>query len=263
MNKTRTMLLGTLGVMIAATAFAAGGGHGEAAEITFMGDWFPRLVNFAIISAVLVYFLRKPTRDFFKARTAEIERSLRELRERAANLRAEAPDSVGRAVDGAAAVIDRHLHEIGEARAVRKYVEDLNATLTRLQEHPVSSVAKLLLAESELRALQERGASLRPGASEDARKVLDSAAEAISRVLQQAKAARSAAHIPSLDGAGARTAQSSSPVGGTSSSPIGVPRPTWVNCRLPSALSMPRPRRDGSANRSSERNCGPYRGTRL
>jgi len=68
------MLIVSLG---AASAFASsGGGHSE--EITFWGDWFPRLVNFAIISAVLVYFLRKPTRDFFKNRTAEIERSLRE-----------------------------------------------------------------------------------------------------------------------------------------------------------------------------------------
>jgi len=75
-NKT-TVSLVVAGVMTAAAAFASsGGGHSE--EITFMGDWFPRLVNFAIISAVLVYFLRKPTRDFFKNRTAEIERSLRE-----------------------------------------------------------------------------------------------------------------------------------------------------------------------------------------
>jgi len=78
-NKT-TVSLVVAGVMTAAAAFASsGGGHSE--EITFMGDWFPRLVNFAIISAVLVYFLRKPTRDFFKSRTAEIERSLRESQE--------------------------------------------------------------------------------------------------------------------------------------------------------------------------------------
>ena len=67
-------------VLLATAAFASsGGGHSE--EITFMGDWFPRLVNFAIISIVLVYFLRKPTRDFFKNRSAEIERSMQESRE--------------------------------------------------------------------------------------------------------------------------------------------------------------------------------------
>ena len=76
----RTLLLGLSGLLVAATAFASsGGGHAE--EITFMGDWFPRLVNFAIITIVLVYFLRKPTRDFFKNRSAEIARSLRESQE--------------------------------------------------------------------------------------------------------------------------------------------------------------------------------------
>jgi F-type H+-transporting ATPase subunit b len=80
MQRTRNMIMGMLGALVAASAFASsGGGHSE--EITFMGDWFPRLVNFAIISAVLVYFLRKPTRDFFKNRSAEIERSLRESQE--------------------------------------------------------------------------------------------------------------------------------------------------------------------------------------
>ncbi len=66
------------------------GGHGE--EITFVGDWLPRLVNFAIIAGGLVYLLRKPVRDFFKNRTAEIARSIeesREARERAAQALAE------------------------------------------------------------------------------------------------------------------------------------------------------------------------------
>lgn len=77
-----TLLLSMTGILIAVAAFAADGGHGGGnQEITFMGDWFPRLVNFAIISIVLVYFLRKPARDFFKNRSAEIERSLRESQE--------------------------------------------------------------------------------------------------------------------------------------------------------------------------------------
>ena len=73
-------VLGIALLLTASAAFASsGGGHDEV--ITFMGDWFPRLVNFALISIVLVYFLRKPTRDFFRNRTAEIERSLRESQE--------------------------------------------------------------------------------------------------------------------------------------------------------------------------------------
>ena len=82
---TVSCLAGNL--MIAAIAFAQEaehGGHEEA--ITFMGDWLPRLVNFAIIASVVVYFGRKPIRDFFANRSAEIAKSMQdahEARERA------------------------------------------------------------------------------------------------------------------------------------------------------------------------------------
>jgi F-type H+-transporting ATPase subunit b len=51
-----------------------------------MGDWLPRLVNFGIIAFVVVYFMRKPVRDFFKNRSAEIAKAMqdsKEARERA------------------------------------------------------------------------------------------------------------------------------------------------------------------------------------
>lgn len=63
---------------IAAAEEAAHGGH---EEITFMGDWLPRLVNFAIIAGVVVYFMRKPVRDFFANRTAEIAKAMQESKE--------------------------------------------------------------------------------------------------------------------------------------------------------------------------------------
>jgi F-type H+-transporting ATPase subunit b len=71
---------GIMGVVIAAAVFASEGGHG-AEEYTFMGDWLPRLVNFAIIVGALVYFLRKPVRDMFKNRTAEIAKAMEESRD--------------------------------------------------------------------------------------------------------------------------------------------------------------------------------------
>jgi F-type H+-transporting ATPase subunit b len=73
-------------MMFAAFAFAEEAAHGGHEEITFMGDWLPRLVNFAIIAAVVVYFGRKPVRDFFANRSAEIAKAIREshdARERA------------------------------------------------------------------------------------------------------------------------------------------------------------------------------------
>ena len=87
LKKIEPFLYGLSGVLIASLAFAAEeAGHGAEEATTFMGDWFPRLVNFAIIAAVIVYFMRKPVRDFFKNRSAEIAKSMedsKETRERA------------------------------------------------------------------------------------------------------------------------------------------------------------------------------------
>ena len=62
-----------------AVAMAAEEGHAE--EMTFLGDWLPRLVNFGIIAAILIYFTRKPIRDFFKNRTVEIAKAIQESKE--------------------------------------------------------------------------------------------------------------------------------------------------------------------------------------
>lgn len=69
-------------MLFAAIAFAEEaehGGHEEA--MTFTGDWLPRLVNFAIIASVVVYFGRKPVRDFFAGRSAEIAKAMQDSRE--------------------------------------------------------------------------------------------------------------------------------------------------------------------------------------
>jgi F-type H+-transporting ATPase subunit b len=80
MKRTLTIVTGIVGVVLAAAAFASEGGHG-AEEYTFMADWLPRLINFAIIVGALVYFLRKPVRDMFKNRTAEIAKAMEESRD--------------------------------------------------------------------------------------------------------------------------------------------------------------------------------------
>jgi F-type H+-transporting ATPase subunit b len=66
-------------LFVSAVAMAAEEGHAE--EITFLGDWLPRLVNFGIIAAILIYFTRKPIRDFFKNRSVEIAKAIQESKE--------------------------------------------------------------------------------------------------------------------------------------------------------------------------------------
>lgn len=81
MNKY-AICLGALFLSCATMAVASSGGHGEE-PATFMGDWLPRLVNFAIIAGVVFYFGRKPIRDFFKNRTNEIAKAIQESKEAA------------------------------------------------------------------------------------------------------------------------------------------------------------------------------------
>ncbi len=72
--------LATMLIAVAAIASeAAEGGHEE--TMTFMGDWLPRLVNFGIIAFVVVYFMRKPVRDFFQNRSLEIGKAMQESKE--------------------------------------------------------------------------------------------------------------------------------------------------------------------------------------
>jgi F-type H+-transporting ATPase subunit b len=76
---TLSCLAGTL--LFSAVAFAEEAGHGGEEAMTFLGDWLPRLVNFVIIAAIVVYFTRKPVRDFFKNRSVEIAKAMQESKE--------------------------------------------------------------------------------------------------------------------------------------------------------------------------------------
>lgn len=64
----RTALIATLGMTIAAPAFASGGEGG--------GLLYP-IINFVLLIAALVYFARKPVLKFFKDRRGEIQNDLK------------------------------------------------------------------------------------------------------------------------------------------------------------------------------------------
>lgn len=78
--RVQSLVIIALNLLFISVAFAAeGGGHGEA-HFTWR-DWLWPVVNFAILIVVLVYFGRKPAREFFKNRTEMIEKSLKEATE--------------------------------------------------------------------------------------------------------------------------------------------------------------------------------------
>ncbi len=79
MKKITLLFLCLAGIFQAAWAIADEAGGNEV--MTFTGDWLPRLVNFGIIAAVVIYFMRKPVRDFFTNRTVEIAKAIQDAKE--------------------------------------------------------------------------------------------------------------------------------------------------------------------------------------
>lgn len=79
MKTIQNLIIIFLNLIIVASVFASGGG-GEAVTFTWK-DWLWPVVNFSILIFVLVFFARKPFGEFFKNRTAMIEKSLKDASE--------------------------------------------------------------------------------------------------------------------------------------------------------------------------------------
>ena len=73
------LVLSSLYVIIVAGGISASSGA-EGHETSIM-DWIWRVLNFAILVAVLVLFLGKPMKSYFKQRTELIEKSIKEASE--------------------------------------------------------------------------------------------------------------------------------------------------------------------------------------
>ena len=68
--------------LVAFTTIASASGGGGHAEQTFTWkDWLWPVINFAILAFILVFFGRKPAKEYFKKRTELIEQSLKEAKE--------------------------------------------------------------------------------------------------------------------------------------------------------------------------------------
>jgi len=151
---------GIAGAFVAALAFAENGGHEE--KNTFLGDWLPRIINFAILAAALVYFARKPIRDFFASRTAAIAKSMeesKEARERALTALAD----MERKVRDVGAETDRLIEET-RARGERdkqslvdegkKVAQDIQAQVKQGVDIEVQKARTALAVEASLLSLE-------------------------------------------------------------------------------------------------------------
>jgi F-type H+-transporting ATPase subunit b len=147
--------------MFAAYAFAEEAAEGGHEAITFMGDWMPRLVNFAIIAFIVVYFSRKPIRDFFANRSAEIAKAMRdshEARERAVAALADLERKVkemeaetGRMVADAQARGEKDKQALVEEG--RKVVQDVQAQVKQGIDMELNKAKTALAAEASLLSL--------------------------------------------------------------------------------------------------------------
>ncbi len=142
--------------MFAAMAFAEE--EGQAEPTTFLGDWLPRLVNFAIIAGVVIYFTRKPVRDFFKNRSLEIAKAMQEsqeARERAAAALAEMDRKIkdleaetGRLLADAQAQGEKDRQAL--VIEGKKIAEDIQAQVKQGVELEVQKAKAALAAEASL-----------------------------------------------------------------------------------------------------------------
>lgn len=72
-------IISAIHLIAASSAFAVGGGHSD--HVFTWKDWLWPVVNFLVLVVVLVKFGRTPIKEFFKNRTAMIEKSLKEAQE--------------------------------------------------------------------------------------------------------------------------------------------------------------------------------------
>lgn len=132
-NKTSAALLGAGALLLLSLLLAA---PAQAAEISPQKLWdlFYRVLNFAVLVFILLYFLKKPTVNFFnnrresiraeleelEAKRLEVERAYKESEGKMATLEAKAQEIVAEAVRQGEAERERILAEAERAAANMK-----------------------------------------------------------------------------------------------------------------------------------------------
>lgn len=158
-KKTRTILLTSLLVMaMAGVAFASGEAH-HADSGVLLKDFLYRVLNFSLVVAILVYFLRKPLKKGLAGRSEEIEKALAEAKqakEEAEAKFAEYDRKLDQATEEIAEISDSIRRE-GELEK-QKIIENAKQLAVKI-EQDAEKAAELEVSKAR-RELQQQAAAL-------------------------------------------------------------------------------------------------------
>ncbi len=167
-SKVKTILITLLLIGITCvTVYASGGGGGhEVASGVLLKDFLYRVFNFAIVVAILVYFLRKPLKSALSGRTEEIEKALAEakkVKEEAEAKFAEYDQKLATATDEIAE-ISAAIRREGEAEK-QKIIASAKAMAIKI-EQDAGNAAELEIAKARTE-LQREAVNLAVGVAEE------------------------------------------------------------------------------------------------
>jgi len=157
-KKTTVLLTSLLVLLLAGAAFASGdGGHADSGVL--LKDFLYRVLNFGLVVAILVYFLRKPLKKGLAGRSEEIEKALAEAKqakEEAEAKFAEYDRKLDQATEEIAEISDAIRRE-GELEK-QKIIENAKQMAVKI-EQDAEKAAALEIAKAR-RELQQEAASL-------------------------------------------------------------------------------------------------------
>jgi len=166
-SKVRAIVLSLLLVLaLCGVAFASGGAEHHVDSGILMKDFLYRVLNFAIVVAILVYSLRKPLKKGLSGRREEIERSLAEAEKIKAEAEAKFAEydrKLAQATDEIAEISGAIRRE-GELEK-QKIIENAKAMAIKI-EQDAEKAAELEVAKARVE-LQREAAQLAVGLAED------------------------------------------------------------------------------------------------
>ncbi len=155
-NQTKTILLSLLLVVsMCGVSLASGGGGHEVESGVLMKDFLYRVFNFAIVVAILVYFLTKPIKNGLTGRREEIEKALAEAKrtkEEAEAKFAEYDRKLARATEEIAEISDSIRRE-GEMEKI-KIIESAKEMAVKI-EQDAEKAAELEVAKARTELQRE------------------------------------------------------------------------------------------------------------